>query len=163
VVARADEGGTSRTALVDFSTSVREAAGRLQPVADAKGVLLRTWVESDLKIFADPESISRVPVVLLDNAVKFTPAGGNIDLSVERNGIVAILRVSDDGPGFSPAGLERATGRFWRESSARGRDGSGLGLAIARAIVEQSGGTIALANSPGGGAEVTVRIPLAMN
>lgn len=163
VVARADEGGNSRTALVDFSTSVREAAGRLQPVADAKGVQLRTWVESDLKIFADPESISRVPVVLLDNAVKFTPAGGNIDLSVERNGIVAILRVSDDGPGFSPEGLERATGRFWRESSARGRDGSGLGLAIARAIVEQAGGTIALANSPGGGAEVTVRIPLAIN
>ncbi|HEY5095409.1 MAG TPA: HAMP domain-containing sensor histidine kinase [Candidatus Eremiobacteraceae bacterium] len=163
VVARADEGGVSKPALVDFSASTREAADRLQSVADAKGVRLSSWVQPDLTVFADPESLSRVPVVLLDNAVKFAPAGGNVNISAERNGTAAILRVRDDGPGFSQIGLERATSRFWRENPARGRGGSGLGLAIARAIVEQAGGTIALANSPSGGAEVTVRVPLAIN
>jgi signal transduction histidine kinase len=98
--------------------------------------------------------------VLLDNAVKFAPSGGKVNLIAERNGTSAILRVRDDGPGFSRAGLERATARFWREDSARGRSGSGLGLAIARAIIEQAGGTINLANAPTGGADVTVHIPL---
>jgi signal transduction histidine kinase len=161
VVARADEGSAAKSTLVDFSASAREASSRLQSVADAKGVRLRPWVQPDLMVLADPESLSRVPVVLLDNAVKFAPAGGNVNLIVERNGTTAILRVADDGPGFSHIGLERATSRFWRDNTARGRGGSGLGLAIARAIVEQAGGTISLANSPSGGAEVTVRLPLA--
>jgi two-component system OmpR family sensor kinase len=160
VVARADEGGASRSTFVDFSASASEAAARLQPVADAKGVHLRSWVEPGLTVLADPDSISRVPVVLLDNAVKFAPPGGRVNLIAERNGTSAILRVRDDGPGFSRAGLERATNRFWREDSARGRSGSGLGLAIARAIIEQAGGTITLANAPTGGADVTVYIPL---
>ena len=160
VVARADEGGAAKSAFVDFSAAASEAAARLQPVADAKGVHLRAWVEPGLTVLADPDSISRVPVVLLDNAVKFAPPGGRVNLIAERNGTSAILRVRDDGPGFSLAGLERATGRFWREDSARGRSGSGLGLAIARAIVEQAGGTIDLANAPTGGADVTVHIPL---
>jgi len=162
VAARADEGGTSNTMLVNFSASAREAADRLQSVADAKGVRLSTFIQPDLTVFADPESLSRVPVVLLDNAVKFAPAGGNVHLVVERSTISALLRVHDDGPGFSEAGLARATSRFWRENSARGRSGSGLGLAIARAIVEQAGGSISLANAPSGGAEITVRIPLAI-
>ena len=160
VVARADEGGASKSTFVDFSAAASEAAARLQPVANAKGVHLRAWVEPGLTVLADPESISRVPVVLLDNAVKFAPAGGRVNLIAERNGTSAILRVRDDGPGFSHAGLERATARFWREDSARGRSGSGLGLAIARAIIEQAGGTINLANAPTGGADVTVYIPL---
>jgi len=163
VVARADEGGVSKSTLVDFSAIAREAASRLQPVADAKGVRLHASVQPDLTVFADPSSLSRVPVVLLDNAVKFAPAGGNVNITAERNGTNAVLSVRDDGPGFSRAGLERATSRFWREDSARGRGGSGLGLAIARAIVEQAGGTIQLANSPSGGADVTVRVPLAIN
>jgi signal transduction histidine kinase len=161
VVARADEGGASKSNFVDFSASASEAAARLQPVADAKGVHLRSWVEPGLTVVADPEAIARVPIVLLDNAVKFAPSGGRVNLIAERNGMSAILRVRDDGPGFSRAGLERATARFWREDSARGRGGSGLGLAIARAIVEQAGGTITLANAPTGGADVTVFIPLA--
>lgn len=162
VAARADEGGASNTMLVNFSASAREAAGRLQSVADAKGVRLSTSIQPDLTVFADPESLSRVPIVLLDNAVKFAPAGGNVHLRVERSAASALLSVHDDGPGFSEAGLARATSRFWRENSARGRSGSGLGLAIARAIVEQTGGSISLANAPSGGAEITVRIPLAI-
>jgi two-component system OmpR family sensor kinase len=161
VVARADEGGASRSTFVDFSATASEAAGRLQSVADAKGVQLRSSVEPGLTVLADPESIARVPIVLLDNAVKFAPPGGRVNIIAERNGTSAILRVRDDGPGFSRAGLERATSRFWREDTARGRSGSGLGLAIARAIVEQAGGTITLANAPTGGADVTVYIPLA--
>jgi two-component system OmpR family sensor kinase len=160
VVARADEGGASRTSFVDFSAAASEAAARLQPVADAKGVHLRAWVEPGLTVLADPDSISRVPVVLLDNAVKFAPPGGRVNLIAERNGTSVILRVRDDGPGFSRDGLELATSRFWREDSARGRSGSGLGLAIARAIIEQAGGTINLANALTGGADVTVHIPL---
>jgi two-component system OmpR family sensor kinase len=162
VVARADEGSATKATVVDFSSAARDAARRLQSVADTKGVTLRTFVEPDLSVLADPDSLSRVPVVLLDNAVKFAPAGGNVNISVERNGTSAILRVRDDGPGFSEAGLTRATGRFWREDSARGRGGSGLGLAIARAIIEKAGGTIVLSNSPAGGAEVTVHVPLAI-
>jgi two-component system OmpR family sensor kinase len=160
VVARADEGGAAKSTFVDFSATASEAAARLQSVADAKGVHLRSWVEPGLSVVADPESIARVPVVLLDNAVKFAPTGGRVNLIVERNGTSAILRVRDDGPGFSNAGLERATSRFWREDTARGRSGSGLGLAIARAIVERAGGTITLANAPTGGADVTVYLPL---
>ena len=162
VVARADEGSATKSTVVDFSASAREAASRLQSVADAKGVRLRTSVQPDLAVLADPDSLARVPVVLLDNAVKFAPVGGTVDIAVERNGTSAVMRVRDNGPGFSQAGLERGTSRFWREDSARGRGGSGLGLAIARAIIEKAGGTIELANSQAGGAEVTVHVPLAI-
>lgn len=101
--------------------------------------------------------LERVVTNLIGNAVKFDPSGSPIDVSVR----AGVLVVADHGPGFDPSDLPRVFDRFFRADSARSSPGSGLGLAIVRQIVEEHGGTVAAANSPGGGAMVRVQLPLA--
>ena len=158
-VARADERVASEAVQVDVAESTLAAARRLTPVAETRSVALNVDVTDSCIVIGDRDALARVPVVLLDNAVKFAPSGGHVDVKVANENGSVVIRVHDDGPGFSQDGLRQATQRFWRDDSARGRSGTGLGLAIARTIVEQAGGTIALSNRASGGAEVTVRFP----
>ncbi|HEU5479974.1 MAG TPA: sensor histidine kinase, partial [Candidatus Tumulicola sp.] len=95
---------------------------------------------------------------IVHNAIAHAPARGHVRLKVARAGDAVRIEVADDGPGFTSAGLQHATERFWRGDSARPRGGTGLGLAIARTMVEANGGTLTLANSAGGGARVTVTL-----
>lgn len=97
---------------------------------------------------------------LLDNAVKFSPEGGTVDVAVLREGASLVLHVEDSGPGVAPAERERAFDRFYRgpDSAARATTGSGLGLAIVRAIAELHGATLALERSHAlGGLQIDVR------
>jgi signal transduction histidine kinase len=104
--------------------------------------------------------LRRVVLNLLDNAVKFTPAGGRIEIGVAADGPTALLRVRDTGPGIDPRDLDHIFDPFYRGRSANGA-GSGLGLALSREIVRRHGGVIAAANRAAGGCEVEVRLPLA--
>ena len=160
-VARADERTSEARVPVDVGDLARAAARRLTPVAQTKSVALVSDVAGAHTVLGDYDAIARVPVVLLDNAVKYAPYGGHVSISVGREDGSVVMLVKDDGPGFSPSGLNQATHRFWRDDAARSRGGSGLGLAIARAIVEQAGGSLEIANSAGGGAMITVRLPAA--
>jgi two-component system sensor histidine kinase MprB len=101
----------------------------------------------------DPERIARAVTNLLDNARKWSPAGGAVDVHVGADGVV---RVRDRGPGFAAEDLPQVFDRFYRAAEARGMPGSGLGLAIVRQTAEAHGGWARAANAEGGGAELRV-------
>ncbi|MFJ1810210.1 MULTISPECIES: ATP-binding protein [unclassified Streptomyces] len=104
---------------------------------------------------AEPAALERAVVNILDNAVKFSPEGGTIDVRL----VDGTLTVRDHGPGISADELPHVFDRFWRSPSARALPGSGLGLSIVARTVEQAGGRIALARADGGGTVATVRLP----
>jgi signal transduction histidine kinase len=104
--------------------------------------------------------LRRVVLNLLDNAVKFTPERGRIEIGVTTNGSTALISVRDSGPGIDPRDIDHIFDPFYRSRGANGR-GSGLGLALSREIVRRHGGVIGAANRAAGGCEVQVRLPLA--
>ena len=114
-----------------------------------------------LRIRHDPQRIGQVVNNLVGNAIKFTPPGGRIDVSVAANGDGARIDVADTGAGIDPSELPRIFERFYRGSGAneaRG-SGSGLGLAIVRSIVDMHHGTIAVDSRLGVGSRFTVLLP----
>jgi two-component system, OmpR family, sensor histidine kinase MprB len=103
-------------------------------------------------VCGSPEQIDRAVVNLLDNAVKWSPPGGEIEVTLNRG----VLSVRDSGPGFDPQDLPHVFDRFYRAEQARGLPGSGLGLAIVRQTAEAHGGHARAANDPAGGARLEV-------
>ncbi|MGZ6390337.1 MAG: sensor histidine kinase, partial [Ktedonobacterales bacterium] len=110
---------------------------------------------------ADPGQLRQVMLILLDNAIKYTPPGGKVRISVTRQGSRAAISISDNGIGISPEVRPYIFERFYRGDQARERDehGSGLGLAIAKWIVEAHGGEIAVHSQAGKGSTFTVLLP----
>ncbi|MEV6311688.1 HAMP domain-containing sensor histidine kinase [Streptomyces sp. NPDC051840] len=104
---------------------------------------------------AEPAALERAIVNVLDNAVKFSPEGGTIDVVLHRG----VLTVRDHGPGIPAEELPHVFDRFWRSPSARQLPGSGLGLSIVARTVQQAGGDISLAPADGGGTVATIRLP----
>ncbi|MFF7982398.1 sensor histidine kinase [Streptomyces sp. NPDC007901] len=104
---------------------------------------------------AEPSALERAIVNILDNAVKFSPEGGTIDVALDRG----VLTVRDHGPGIAEDELPHVFDRFWRSPSARALPGSGLGLSIVARTVQQAGGDVTLARANGGGTVATVRLP----
>ena len=100
----------------------------------------------------EPQRIHRAIANLVDNALKWSPAGGEIELALSGGE----LTVRDHGPGFADGDQERVFERFWRAADARGLPGSGLGLAIVRQAAEEHGGSVEALNAPGGGALLRV-------
>jgi two-component system sensor histidine kinase MprB len=98
--------------------------------------------------------ISRAVTNLLDNAGKWSPAGGTVEVSVTDGEV----NVRDHGPGVAPEDAPHVFDRFWRASSARGMPGSGLGLSIVKDVAEKHGGTVTLEPAPGGGAHFRLRL-----
>lgn len=126
--------------------------------------VLCTGDTSGLVVTGDEALLNRVFVNLLGNAVKFTPVGGTVTISVERDGDLLAISVTDTGSGIPLTEQERIFERFYRapqETNDPITRGSGLGLAIVKAIVTQHGGDVTLASKPGHGATFTVRLPLA--
>ncbi|MDQ2713456.1 MAG: HAMP domain-containing histidine kinase [Chloroflexota bacterium] len=115
------------------------------------------------KVSGDPDQLKQTLVVLLDNALKYTPHEGNVALSLTTSKDDAIVTVSDTGPGIAPEALPHIFERFYRADPARNRDrgGSGLGLAIARSIVQEHQGSIEVESTPGKGCVFTLKLPLA--
>ncbi|MFF5566258.1 sensor histidine kinase [Streptomyces sp. NPDC012623] len=116
-------------------------------------------IEADLNpwyVRAEPASLERALVNVLDNAVKFSPPGGAIEVAI---GVGGELTVRDHGPGIPAEELPHVFERFWRSSSARALPGSGLGLSIVARTVQQTGGEIALRRAAGGGTVAVIRIP----
>ncbi len=136
---------------------------RFSAQAEAAGVRLELDAHPGLPLIAiDPGRVEQIITNLLSNALRYTPAGGKIDLKVDQQGGTLLLSVHDSGPGIPPETLPRIFERFYRTDRARSRaeGGSGLGLAIARQFAEAHGGTLTAANHPAGGAIFTLRLPL---
>jgi signal transduction histidine kinase len=134
------------------------ATSRMQPLATSRGIALTCTGTPPASIDADAAMLERAIVALIDNALRF--ARETVSVTVTGDGTLAGIAVRDDGPGFSPAALHDATGRFWRDDPARSGAGTGLGLAIARSIAERHRGSLALGND-GGGAVVVLSVPIA--
>lgn len=124
---------------------------RLQSRAGAAGPVLAV----------DPDKLSQAVINLLSNALKFTPAGGAVEVHVESVKEAAEIRVTDTGIGIDPKELPRIFERFYRADSSRSRatGGSGIGLSIAKAIIEAHGGSIHAASEPGKGSEFVITLP----
>jgi signal transduction histidine kinase len=113
-------------------------------------------------VYADTETLRRALLIFMDNAVKYTPQGGAISVSLTRKDGFAIADVADTGIGIDPKDVSHIFDRFWRADKARSREhgGAGLGLSIAKWIVDVHGGSIAVQSVPGKGSRFTIRLPL---
>ncbi len=115
--------------------------------------------EQAVTVRGDADALRVMLTNLVDNAVRYTPGGGRIDVEVAVEDDASVLRVRDTGPGIPPNDRERVFDRFFRSTASRGT-GSGLGLAIVRRVAERHGASISLTNaSPAGGLLVTIRFP----
>jgi signal transduction histidine kinase len=117
-----------------------------------------------LAVAADPEKLRQILAVLLENAVRYSPAGGTVTISARRNADTVELEVTDEGIGIPAAEQERIFRKFYRaEASTRdgGAGGTGLGLFIAQGLVQAMGGRIAVASVEGEGSTFSFELPLA--
>jgi CheY-like chemotaxis protein len=151
-------------APVDPGAVLEAALEMIAAAAQAKGVTLASRVEPDAgALYGDDSRLQQVVWNLLNNAVKFTPAGGRVEVVVARRDTTVEIRVSDTGRGIEPAFLPHIFERFRQadSSSTRSAGGLGLGLAIVRHLTELHGGTVT-AESPGPdlGATFRVRLPV---
>jgi signal transduction histidine kinase len=145
---------------VRLSEIVGRAVDLYRDVADAKGVTLHVAVAADEAVVgADRTRLEQVAANLLDNAVKYTPTGGRVDIAVRREGSAAVLRVADTGPGIPRTELPQIWDRLFRGDASRTERGLGLGLSLVKAIVEAHGGTVAVESEPGRGSTFTVKVP----
>ena len=147
---------------VDAAALVREAVASIHPLAQHKGVDVAVADLRVVRISADRARLAQLLDNLLTNAVKFTPAGGRVDVEVGGTSESAVIEVRDTGIGIPGDEREHVFERFFRTTRAgrRAIPGSGLGLAVAKSIVEAHGGTIAVASSEGAGATFRVELPV---
>jgi len=145
---------------VTLADVVARAVDLYRDVADAKGVTLAADAAPDVVVVADRTRLEQVAANLIDNAVKYTPPGGRVDVEVRRPEDAAILRVRDTGPGIAPDELPHIFDRLFRGDTSRTERGLGLGLSLVKAIVEAHGGTVDVVSEPGRGSVFTVSLPL---
>jgi signal transduction histidine kinase len=133
----------------------------MSELAAANGLTLTADGLSPCLVLGDPDGLRRLLFNLLDNAIKYTPAGGNVRLECACHGPSAVLSVSDTGIGIPADHIPHIFDRFYRVDPARSREagGIGLGLAICRVIVETHGGAIHVESAVGKGAMVVVTLP----
>jgi two-component system, OmpR family, sensor histidine kinase MprB len=120
----------------------------------ARGISFEGRMQPAL-IHADPQRVGRAISNMLDNAAKWSPPGGTVEVEVERGRVT----VRDHGPGFPEGDLDKVFDRFWRADETRGRPGSGLGLAIVQRVAEEHEGSARASNAPDGGAVVSLELP----
>jgi signal transduction histidine kinase len=160
------ESGTMqlRREPVRLSEVAARAVDLYRDVAEAKGVTLTfahsTASAEDVVVTADRTRLEQVAANLIDNAVKYTPTGGRVEIDVRRAGDVAVLTVHDTGPGIPADELPRIWNRLFRGDASRSERGLGLGLSLVKAITEAHGGIVAARSEPGRGSTFTVSLPL---
>lgn len=155
--------GEDAVEIVDVSSVVRTVWEQLYPLAEVRGVRLYTRLEGQPLAAVAADRLKQVLLNLVDNALRYTPAGGEVSLYAGAEHGHVCLVVEDSGQGINPTDLPHIFERFYRgdRSRARATGNSGLGLAIARSIVEAYGGTINVESAPGQGARFTVLLPAA--
>jgi signal transduction histidine kinase len=162
----AETGGSPRTtsrATTDLAAIAEQAVGMFSGAAEERGITMSVAATGPTAARGDPVELRRLVSNLLDNAIRFTPPGGRIDVRVGGAVDAATLAVQDTGAGIAPRDLAHVFDRFFKADPARthgeGRRSGGLGLAICRSIAESCGGTIGIESRLGEGTTVTVRLP----
>jgi signal transduction histidine kinase len=164
-LSRLDSAATVPLVCVDAARVVAEVGAQMAPLAESRQVRLQVEAPQPVQVRGEADRLKQVMINLTDNALRYTPPGGEVSLSAgtdPRTG-QAQLRVQDTGPGIPAADLPHIFDRFYRGDVSRTRStgNTGLGLAIAHAIVQAHGGTITVQSGPGAGACFTVALPSA--
>ncbi|HET7059696.1 MAG TPA: HAMP domain-containing sensor histidine kinase [Candidatus Saccharimonadales bacterium] len=151
-------------ASLDGKTLAKAAVAQVEKPAKDRRISLKTDL-SDAIVSGDQDSLVQLLVILLDNAVKYSPAGSAVELSVKTVGDQGIFRITDHGNGMPRETLEHVFERFYRgQNESRNKsaaDGFGLGLSIAKMIADLHGGTVTLESRPGKGTTATLALPAA--
>lgn len=160
-LARSDEGTPSLEPVL-LNSAIAEACGEKKEMAEHKDVSLTVDCGGEVNVLANAPMLRRIVVLLVDNAVKYTPPGGIVRVQTRRaNAGSVVVEVCDTGPGITPAELPHIFERFWRGDPARSGGGFGLGLSLAKAIAEAHGGELEVRSASGGGAVFGFRLAVA--
>jgi two-component system sensor histidine kinase CiaH len=160
-LARSDEQAT--LAAVRADKVVRSVCKRLQPLADAKKIIIKKDITS-FQVVADDKSLETIVRILLDNAIKYSPEKSVITVTLRQQDAQAVIAVTDQGPGIPPADLPHIFERFYRADSSRTTQhvaGHGLGLSIAQKIADAMHATIHAKSTLGKGSVFSVQMPIA--
>lgn len=163
-LSRAEAGPTDSGGAVDLGALAGRLADRLAPIAEAKGVALDRDLATGVVASADAADVELALESVLDNAIKYTPTGGRVTLTVRSEGDRATAIVTDTGAGFGEVERERLFERFYRADTpeVQAEAGSGLGLAIAQRLAERHGGRVtAESDGVGQGSTFGLHLPLA--
>ncbi|MBI2957468.1 MAG: HAMP domain-containing protein [Chloroflexi bacterium] len=160
ILAEVEGGQVSRDEKVSLDEVLLDGLTRAQQLAGDRNVVLGR--HEDLFVRGDAYRLKQMVGNLVDNAVKYTPDGGSIALSLVREGGFARIDVADTGPGIGPEHVPHIFERFYRVDKARSRaeGGTGLGLAIVKQIAESHGGSVAVSSKPGSGSTFSVWLKL---
>ena len=166
LVARSDNKALTLTpAKIDICALLKQTQRVMQPLAEKKKITIRLLSQQEAVIQADEQKIKQLILILVDNAVKYTPNGGEVTLGTEKKGYGRIaFWVADTGIGIDPKDQDKIFDRFFRVDKARSREmgGNGLGLAIAHEIVKMHKGRISVSSQPGKGTKFTVVLNAAL-
>jgi heavy metal sensor kinase len=160
-LARAEAGEISLARQpVDLAALGSDVVEQIEPVAAARGITLTCHIVPAVSVEGDAGWLARLLLILLDNAIKFTPQGGRIAVAVSSANGMAQVSIADSGIGIAPEAMPRVFERFYRADASRSRqtDGAGLGLALAKWIAESHAATIDVTSTPGGGSTFTVTL-----
>lgn len=145
---------------VDMPRLVRDACELMETVAEDKGLSLACETPETLPLVGDPRMIQRILANLLDNAIKYTPSGGSVGVSLSAiDGGEALVTVQDTGMGIPPDDLPHIFERFYRCDQSRSEPGTGLGLSLARALARAHRGDITVTSTVGQGSTFTLTLP----
>jgi signal transduction histidine kinase len=159
------ETGTLKLELdhVDVRSLLDDAVELYRDIADDKAIRVGIAAPRELRLLADRNRLRQVVANLLDNAIKYTPTGGRVDLVACAERADTVIVVEDDGVGISPVDLPRVWERLYRGEASRGQRGLGLGLSVVRAVVAAHRGSVEVSSEPGKGARFTLRFPRSLN
>lgn len=144
---------------IDVRTLTERAVDLYREVAEEKRTALTLDQPEAVPIAADAIRLGQAITNLVDNALKYTPAGGRIEIATRAEPQHAVITVTDNGPGVPAIEREAIFRRLYRGDASRSQRGLGLGLSMVKAIVEAHGGTVAVDDAHGGGARFTIRLP----
>ncbi len=163
IISKTDAGaGEVAMAPVNLADVIRGAVALFAPLAEDKGLCLTCETPENLVVQGDLKMLQRTMANLVDNAIKYTPAPGKIDICAFRDIKVAErinISIKDSGDGIDTEDLSKIFNRFFRCDQSRATDGSGLGLSLARAVARAHGGEINVESTPGKGSTFTLHLP----
>jgi PAS domain S-box-containing protein len=162
-VARGDANSQREPVILELHTLLQRSWEGAKHLSDGHEFVVECL--EPCEVVGDADRLTQVALILLENAVKYTPSGGTVRLGLRNDGEHLVFWVGDDGPGIAPEDQPRVFERFYRSAAARQGDpgGTGLGLAIARQIVKAHHGEIRLESRLGHGTTVIVRLPCALS